>query len=412
MKMKSLATCSPMLLCLVAGAARADLEPFSFGASELLQHQSNVFHSDVNRKGDWLSTTELQAAVEETISRERLLAGAKVDMNRYADLRSRDSIGYSANGELDWSTVGDLSGAFGADSRRHQYLYGLEGDRASSSRNLQTDNHAFARVQLGGAARWSIFAGADASQRRFSDPQFDLNEIKQWSASGGTSYQTSPDLSFGLHGRYTRGTYPHILLGGSEEAFSTRSAGVNTRLNATGNSSFDANIGYTDQQTDGQSAQHFINGGLNWRWMPPSHFVFTLGVLRDSNNSSGQEATIVNANNSVNSRSVNTSGHLDITYELTAKVSLDLLTQYIHRKYSDALVPSGFSSGGSPVLVPVSGSANTTRITLSAHYTPTRTTTVTCGFAREFHGADESTRLIAGPYTDNTTMCSAAIEFK
>jgi len=412
MKMKSLASCSPMLLCLVAGAAHAGLEPFSFGASELLQHQSNVFHSDVDRKGDWLSTTELQAAVDQVISRERLLAGAKVDLNKYADLHNRDSIGYSVNGELDWSTIGDLAGAFGADSRRHQYLYGLEGDRSSNTRNLQTDNHAFARVQLGGMARWSIFAGADASQRRYSDPQFDLNEIKQWSASGGTSYQTSPDLAFGLHGRYTHGTYPHIVLGGSQEAFTTRAAGVNTRLTATGNSSFDGSVGYTDQQTDGQPAQHFINGGLNWRWAPPSHFIFTLGVLRDSNNSSGLEASIVNANNSVASRSVNTSAHLDVNYELTAKVNIDLLSQYIHRRYSNALVPSGFSSGGSPVLIPVSGVSDTVRFTLSAHYAPTRTTTVTCGFAREFHTADEQTRLIAGPYTDNTAMCSAAIEFK
>ncbi len=412
MKMKTLATCSPLLLCLVAGAARAALEPFSFQASEMIEHQSNLFHTDTgDRKADWLSTTQLEADVDQAIGRERLLATATVNADRYADTKSRDSIGYSGKGELDWSTVGDLSGALGADTRRRQYLYGLDGDQASTTRNLQTDNHAFARVQLGGLARWSIFAGADASQRKFSDPAFDGNEIKQWSASGGTSYQTSPDLSFGLQGRYTHGTYPHIFIGNDVQGFSNKSAGVNTRWTASGNSSFDANVGYTQQRTDGQKDQNFVNGGVNWRWAPPSHFTFTLGALRDSSDSSGTEATIVNSYNSVNARSLNTIGHFDINYELTAKVSLDLLSQYIHRKYSDALLPTGISFNGTPVLVPASGSSDTARFTLSAHYTPTRTTTLGCGFSREVHSADESINKISVPYTDNTVMCTAAIQF-
>ena len=413
MKLKTVATCSPMMLCLVVSTARADLSPFSFGASETVQHESNILHAeDSDHIPDWLSTTEFNAALDQAIGREALKGTASVNVDRYSKLHDRNSEGYSGTGEFDWSTIGDLSGAIGADTRRRQYLYGLDGDQVSGARNLQTDNHAFARAQLGGLARWSIFSGFDASERKYSDPTFAIDQVQQWAFSGGTSYETSPDLSFGLQGRYTRGKYPQVLLSTGDETFSNKTLGVNTAWKASGNSSFDANVGYTRQSTGGQPDQHYINGGANWRWTPPSHFSVTFGASRDSDTGNGGPgATIANTNDSINGRSLNTAVHLDVGYALTAKVNLDALAQYIHRKYSDALLPTSLSFGGTTVYEHVSGASNTSRFTLSMHYTPTRTTTVGCGVSREVHSADQSLSVISLPYTDNTVMCTAAINF-
>ena len=415
MKMKTVAICSPMILCLVAGSARAALEPFSFDASETIAHQSNILHTDASdRVGDWLSTTEFRAALDQAIGRDELKAAAAIDLDHYGKEHDRNSTGYNASGEFDWSTIGDLSGAVGADSRRRQYLYGVDGDIASTTRNLQTDNHAFARVQLGGMARWSIFTGFDVSDRKYSDPNFDADEVRQWAVSGGSSYETSPDLSFGVQGRYVRGRYPGVSLtaGGPAETFSLKTAGVNTKWKASGNSSFDANVGYTQEHTDGQPDQHYINGALNWRWTPPSHFAITLGASRDSSTSVGDGQTVVNTNSSVNGRSLNTIGNLDVSYELTAKITFDAVAQYIHRKYSDAQFPTGQSFGGVPLIDIVSGSSNTSRFTLSAHYQPTRTTALGCGFTRELHTSDQLITRISQPYTDNTVSCTASIHFE
>ncbi len=410
MKMKTVATCSPMLLCLVAGAARAELEPFSFEASESIKHHSNILHDDSQRTGDWLSTTEFKAALDQVIGRERLKGSAAVDLDHYAKFHDRSSVGYTANGELDWSTVGDLSGVLGADSRRHQYLDAVVVEQGvSRNKNLQTDNHAFASVQLGGLARWSIFTGIDASERKFSDRVANIDEVQQWAASGGTSYSTSPDLAFGLHGRYVRGKYPNA----NDERFSVKTVGVNTKWNISGNTSFDGNVGFTRQRTDGQPDQHYVNGAMNWRWSPPSHFTITLGASRDSNTNVGDVATIANANNSVNGRSLNTIAHLDVSYALTAKVTLDALAEYIHRKYSDAQIPTVFTDiNGNTVFVTATGTSNTSRFTLSAHYLPTRTTTLTCGLSRERHSAETSISAVFKPYTDNTVMCTASIRFE
>lgn len=413
MNMKVVARCSPMFLLLVAGAARAGLEPFSFDASETVKHDSNILRSEgSDHKADWMSTTELSAAVDQTIGREKLVGSASVNADRYDSLHQRNSTGYAGSAVLDWSTIGDLSGALGGDVRRHQYINGFDGDLGSSIRNLQTDNHAFASVQLGGLSRWSIFSGFDASERKYSDPKFDVNESQQWAVSGGTNYSTSPDLSFGINGRYIRGRYPKVVLNGSAQTFNIKTLGVHTNWAASGNSAFDANVGYTQQRTDGQPDQHYISGGLNWRWTPPSHFSVNLGLSRDASTSVGTGATIVNTNNSVNDRSLNTTAHLGIGYALTAKISLNALTEYIHRHYSDVQVPTGFTFlDGSPVFTSASGKNDTARFTLSAQYTPTRTTKLSCGYSREVHTADQAIRQVSTPFTDNTVMCSAAIHF-
>ncbi len=418
MKMKTVATCSPMLLCLLAGGARAALEPFSFEASETVQHDSNILReSGSSHTGDWLSTTEFSAALNQAVGREQIKASASVNVDRYGKLHERNSEGYSVAGELDWSTIGDLSGALGADSRRHQYLNGLDGEGVTTTKNLETDNHAFARAQLGGMGRWSIFSGFDASQRTYSAASFDPEEVQQWAVSGGSSYETSPDLSFGVQGRYVRGKYPHAtLLNGSEQTFTVKTAGVNTRWTVSGNTSFDANVGYTEQRTDGQPDQHYINGAMNWTWAPPSHFRVTFGASRDGDTNIGQGATLANTNGNVNGRSLNTIAHLDVNYELTAKVTLDAGAQYIHRKYSDAQIsiPTGFTDiNGNPVfnVENVTGASNTSRFTLSANYLPTRTTTLSCGVSRELHSADHSIIGISQPYTDNTVQCSGSIRF-
>ncbi len=409
MNRKCLATLSPLCLSMLAGSAWADLSPYSLGASETVQHQSNVLHDDSDVHSDWLSTTQINAGIDQTLGREHILASAAVDLDRYRYLHSRDDVGYNGSAELDWSTIGDLSGAIGGDVRRQQYLYGLGGDQQSTSpKNLQTDDHAFARAQLGGMGRWSISSGFDASERRYSDPSFDVNDQKQWGANLGTNYETSPDLSFGIQGRYIRGTYPKIILDSSEEMFSSKTVGANVRWNASGNSSFDANVGYTQQDTQGQPSQHFVSGALNWNWAPPSHFNFTLGLVRDSSIDASSTAAIVNTN-TLNTRSINNTVNLAVKYELTAKVSLDASAQYIMRKYSDAQIPTGFESDGSAVFQSASGDSHTSRLHIGAHYAATRTTDLSCGVAHETHTASSAIVFFAPKYTDNTVQCVAAI---
>ena len=414
MKNKSLAMLSPLCLGLFAGSAWADLEPFSFGAAETVAHQSNLEHSaDADRISDWTSTTAITAGLNQALGRDKLIASIEADLNRYKHSHFLNSTGYRGSAEFDWSTIGDLSGALGADADRRQYIYGETADvvpghspSVVSLRNLQTDSHAFGRVTLGGESRWTIFGGADANKRTFSADTFSVDNEQQWSTNIGTRYATSPDLSFGVTGAYVNGEYPDGLGSGVSAKFSTRSFDLTTRWQASGNSALDASVGYTSEDSDALSGnRNFVNGSLNWTWTPPSHFTVNLGLKRSSDVDS--TSTLVNAgvvnNGTLNGTSVNNVAHLEVTYALTAKVNLDASADYTQRKYSDLKQLTGPD---------VNGSTRTSRLYLTAHYQPTRTTDLSCGGGREVRKVDATLAPLAPAYTDNYVQCVASIRFE
>jgi hypothetical protein len=411
LNLKPVAACSPLLLLLLSGAARADLEPFSFGASETIEHQSNLNHTDdAHRTADWLSTTELRAALDQAIGRDRLSANAAVDYTHYRNLDDRNAVGYRLATVFDWSTIGDLSGSIGANSNRRQYVYGVDGGETVSTqaRNLETTNNVFARVELGGLARWNLFAGINAMNRNYSADTFAANEERQWSTNFGTRYSTSPDLSFGLTANYTRGEYPNYVDEAGDpasESFTSKSLSATTRWQASGNSLLNASLGYTTESSDLQPSSRFLSGSLNWVWTPPSHFRVNMGLARSTDGG----ALAGNAN-SLNDRSLNNTATLGVTYELTAKVSLTADAAYIQRKYGGVRIPV-FANDGSVSLQTINGTNNTQRFGLSAHYQPTRNSDLGCGGSRESRSSNSAINAVTPNYTDTTLQCTASINF-
>ncbi|MET0382562.1 MAG: hypothetical protein ABW032_03980 [Burkholderiaceae bacterium] len=413
MNHKTAAAWSPACLLLAAGAAHADLTPYALSAAETVQHLSNVYRSpDAARQGDWISTTDFRASLDQPLGRDRLVGFADFNLNRYKSLKTSDSNGYSLGGTFEWSVPGDLSGTLAADTRRRQYFYGFDGEVltangpvASSTHNQETDDHLSAQLKLGGMARWSLFSGFDATRRHYSDPGFQANDQRQWTVSGGTSYSTSPDLSFGLTANYTRGEYPNFLVNGSADSFNLRTVNATTRWRASGNSSFNASVGYTSERTDVGAPRNFVNGALNWSWSPPSHFKVNLGLARDTNSDTSNGP---NASANLSGRSLNDAGHLAVSYELTAKVSLVATGQYAQRKYGDSVIPA--TTGGAQA-VAVSGSNRTTAVGLTVNYAPTRIANLSCGLTHESRTSDASLHIVAPGYTNMIYTCSAQVRF-
>ncbi len=424
MNKKHLAMLSPLCLALLAATAGAaesdDGGPFSVGLSETLTHDSNIGHNDdAHRKADWFSTTELNAAIREQLGRDTLNVTAAVDLNRYKNSHPLNSVGYQAAAEFDFNTIGDLSGSLGADTHRRQYVAGQtldlgpDGQTETIVHNLQTDSHAFARLVLGAESRFAVYGGADANQRHFSNDLFRANDERQWSTNLGTRYSTSPDLSFSLNGTYVRGEYPHggvIVNGQAEDGashFSTRSYGLSSHWQASGNSAVDASAGYTTEDNQELTGKrNFVNGSLNWKWTPPSHFTVNFGIKRSSDaDASTSLASVgtVNGNN-LNGTSINNVGHLELTYALTAKVSLDASEDYTDRKYTGLRETDTTSA---------SGTTKTSRLYFSAHYIPSRTTDVNCGVGHETrHGSVVVDNVDLTPaYGDTFVQCAASIRF-
>jgi hypothetical protein len=420
LKNKTLAMLSPLCLCLHAAGALAAIEPFTLGASETIKNESNVNHAPSGAMRDWISTTEFTAALDQAVGRDKLLANAGVNYNAYKNEHHIDNWGYHAGAEFDWNTIGDLSGAFGADTARKRYVYGTTSNLGllggltgpTNELNMQNDSHAFARFQLGGPSRLQIFTGIDASRRTYSASDFKGDDEHQWTANLGTRYESSPDLHFGLVGNYTRGEFPHAVVasfGGvpitAVSRFRTRSINLTTDLKATGNSAFDASVGYTTESSDALTKDaRFVNGSLNWTWTPPSHFTINLGLKRSMDvdtNSTGMNTGLLNVNN-LNGVSINNTALLDVAYAATAKISLDASAAYSQRKYSDVRQLDGSSLGGT---------LDTTTFWLTVHYLPTRNSDVSCGAGREKRHSDAALSPFLPSYVDNTVQCAASIKF-
>lgn len=409
MKMRFGVALAPLCLCLATGSAWADLEPFSLGASETISHDSNIYRAnDGNHPSDWYSTTKLTAAVNEPLGRQQLVGTAAADYTAYRARQDRglDSFGYQGALRLDWNTIGDLSGSIGGDASRSRHLYGFD-DVSGTDRslNLETDSHAFARISLGGPSRWKLFGGFDATRRRFSLDTYAVNDEQQWSQSFGTTYSTTPDLSFGITGAYTRGEYPNYPV---SSKFSSRSVSATTRLTATGNSAFNASVGYTTEDSDLQAPLRFVNGSVSWNWTPPSRFTVGLALARST------DGGATSPTGGLNDRSLNTTGSLNVSYEATAKISITAGGQYIQRKYADVLVPDVLADG---TVDPnnfsrVSGTSHTSRVSLGAHYKPTRTADLTCSWAHEVRQSRSPELLqFSSNYVDNIAQCGASLNF-
>ncbi len=98
--------------------------------------------------------------------------------------------------------------------------------------------------------------------------------------------------------------------------------------------------------------------------------------------------------------SINNVALLDVSYALTAKVTLDANGSYSEQRYSDLTQLNG---GG--------GSLRTASLYFSAHYLPTRTTDVNCGVGYERRRVDAVLNQYLQSYTNTTVQCAASISF-
>ncbi len=103
-----------------------------------------------------------------------------------------------------------------------------------------------------------------------------------------------------------------------------------------------------------------------------------------------------------------------MTYAATAKISLTAGGQYIARKYSDVLVPDILEDGtvDPDNFSRVSGKSHTSRISLAAHYQPTRTADLSCSWAHEIRQSKSPELLqFSSNYVDNLAQCAASLNF-
>lgn len=386
-----------------SGTASAETSPYYIGVSQSFTHQDNVFRRPDGVPGapivsDTISSTGVNGGIDQPFGRQRFFASGNAAVNKHKNQSQLDNNSYGLTAGLDWSTIERLSGTVRLNANRSLASYGDDGSSSTTQRNIQTSHQASLSARYGLGANIGLEGGAEARKVKFSASD-DQRGFKQDSANLGVRWGGSGQLSIGLSGRTSKGTYPNIQTASTPTpVFETdevdrQDLSVNVTWTPTGLSTISGRLSQTREEHSLPFRPEFkgTTGELSWDYRLTGKVGMRASFVRDT----GTETTFRQVflpgplpipvpgldPIRVDSNRLSNSWLLNMDYELTAK---------IHMAANARQVKS--SAGGS--------TGSVTSYGLSASYAPTRTISIGCNVNR-----DER----SGVYDANSYGCSARL---
>jgi hypothetical protein len=390
-------------LGLVTGQAALAQEqgssPYYLGATQAFTRDSNILRRNgVNEKKDTISSTGLRAGIDQSFGRQHALVGLDVKRNRYSRYSEYNNTEYGANGRLDWSTIGNVSGTLSANADRSLYR---STTTTSTARNLQTNRGAALQVVVGTVTRWSL-DGALSTNRSTYSATSNL-DIRQNAGGLGLKYRPSDALSLRTGVRRTKGAYIS-----SNNDFTRDDLDFDSMVDLSGVSRLNTRLSFTRMNYDNALARDFRGwtGSLGWNWRPTGKLQFNLLATRDNSVGSVNQYVQLTNNYAGDTRLTN-SFALQSAYELSSKIALNGSLSYARRTLDNS-----FLTVGSTGFQPGSGKDRTKIANISVRYTPLRNVELGCGFAwedRDVSAEAGASSTISFPYTARSYTCSGQV---
>ena len=415
----ALSPLQPIALALALAASQAawaEANPYYIGVSQSFTRDSNVFRtpSTQSGRGDTISSTGLNAGIDQPFGRQRLRIDGSLDYNQYSEKSNLNNSGYGLNTALEWSTVGRLSGAFSYSGNQKLADYGEPNSPSLTSKNVQKTQEFAARALLGGVTILS-FTG-DYSHRTvdYSNPAFAAREFEQDAGSLGIRYRFSGALDVGGALRMTRGLYPNFrpAPGGGFEGDTLKRSDFDLTSNwtPTGLTTVSGRVSMSRVTHSITSGLDFsgLTGSVSVNHTPAGRLRYSAQISRDTGSAissytftdvTGEVITGVNNNNRLT-----TSVQLSVGYEVTAKIQADLSLNYAQRSLIDTL---NQSNGG--VATGATGSDKTTGLNFGLSYAPLRNLGLSCQVG---YNKRSTTSALSGTYESNSVGCSARYTLK
>jgi hypothetical protein len=313
----------------------AESNPYYFGGSLGLNRVSNIYKAVYSPNDDTVATASLLAGFNQPIGRQRVYADVNVNTNRYSKNSDLNNLGYSVKGGLDWSTVERLSGNINVDSSQALSTYTERTALALRKKNTENNHNVNGVVRIGLVTQYSLEAGAGFRKRTFSAEEYARFEFDQNRYSLGLVYQPSPDLRFGVAGRFTNDKYPaytqtgFVLINGvpqpisvpvAAREFERKDIDFTSRWVASGASTLDGRISTGRSKIKQGVGNDFsgVTGRVTWGWQPTAKWNISSSISRDT----GLESSFSNANTSSEQDRITNGLQINANYELTGKVFL------------------------------------------------------------------------------------------
>lgn len=395
----ALAALRPLPLAIVlafTGNASAETSPYYVGVSQSFTHQDNVYRRVTDTVSDTVSSTGVNAGIDQPFGRQRVFFNGNAAVNKHRNQKQLDNNSYGVNAGLDLQTIERLSGTVRLSANRNLATYGDDGSTATTDRNIQTTHNLSLAGRYGLTPDLGLEAGGDRRKVEFSAAD-DERGFEQDSANVGIRWGGNGQLSVGLSGRKSKGTYPRVetFVGSgvfAEDKVDRKDVSLNVIWRPTGLSTINGRISKTREDHSQPFRPRFsgTTGEIGWDYRLTGKVEMSTSFVRDT----GSETTFRTQYLlpgvplpgvdpvRVDSNRLSNSWLLNLGYELSAKIQLSANARRVNAS-------SGSLSAGS-----------VTSYGLSASYAPTRTIGLGCSVSH-----DER----SGSYKANTYGCSARL---
>lgn len=378
--------------------AQAAANPYYIGASQEFVRESNVFRT-ASRVSDTVSSTGLQAGIDQPFGRQRFYADVSVLANRHENYSELNNVSHTENLGLDWSSMERLSGSLRYMSRQNLADFGLTG--GSTAKNIERTQQATALARYGVAARLGLEGSVEHRSVKFSNTDFNSGEYSQNSASAGIRWGAAGLLTLGTGLRVTQGDYPHYkdpfdplgsLAPETPDRLKRRDLDLTATWSPTGLSTLTARASATHETHSQASRPGFsgFTGALGWDYRLTGKLTLKAQLTRDT----GSETTFLTVAPGAlplraNNNRLTTLSELGASYEATAKIGF---TANLRRAQGSVTSTGGASLGDS-----------TSSMVFGAKYQPTRSISLGCNAGREHH---------VNVYNAYTAGCAAQLTLK
>lgn len=386
----------------VSDAAALWKDKFEVFVGGGVTHDDNVFRlssaSDPaavlgsSSKGDTYTTTSLGFRLDVPVSRQRFLAAARWNQNRYDQYSVLNFTAHDEQAIWKWQAGNDLGGELGyTETLELASLANIQGNIQSSRPNPLKTQRKFFNSAYMLTPRWRL--QGELSRREQSNGVFQENDISVNSTELAASYVTPAANQVGVNLRVEDGNFPNGQIVGTEvfdNDYLQRRLAVVLGWTLTGHSRVNARAGWINRDYE-QLSQRDFHGPiyrLACDWTPTGKFILTAILQRD-----------ISADEQVNTSFALVKGlTLYPTLILTEKVTLSGELEYGRRDYL-----------GDPQLI-LAGVTRTDRVrttALTATYKPIRPVTLEMRLRRE----SRSSTLAFGAYEVDIVSVSAGISF-
>jgi hypothetical protein len=399
--------------CGQAVAAADDPVPYYLGVSQTETADSNVLRLEDNGSRtprDLISTTGLNAGLDQPIGRGRLVVDLNVNTNNFKNQKQLNYTGGEGKLRLDWETLYRISGDISLHQENTLYRSNPSTSVVVNERDVLRNSGADLRARIGLVTRWSLEGGASYGESRHSSRSQSFQDLTQTSGNVGIRFRPSDLWSVRLGVRDTRAEYPNIgRQNGTNQSDDVHRSDIDLSgdWSPSGNSKLDARLSSTRERHSltGTRDINTWTGLLGYNWLLTGKTHLRLQLARDSNVGNSDVDSRLSppspdtATRSTSDTQARNRLSLQANWDATSKISADFGYTHVRSKLDNNL-----SNALTGATRKITEHDRSNIVGLGLTYRPTRNVLLGCKLSHEERSADAKAELTF-PYKVDTGSC-------